>query len=80
MDRSRRLDEISSGGRFSAVLMKFRGQAIDPFLSGKLKARVRSPSPIHSSTSSVVAEIRTGRHPIPSSSLMRSSASTTLRT
>src|SRR5208337_5692863 len=56
-----------------------RGQTIGPFLSGKIRTQERSPSPIHASTSSVVAEISTGWHPMPSRALMRSSASTTLR-
>src|SRR5580658_3851878 len=43
-----------------------RGQTIGPFLSGKLRTRERRPSPIHSSTSSVVTEISTGWHPMPS--------------
>ena len=43
-----------------------RGQTIGPFLSGKLTTRERRPSPIHSSTSSVVAEISTGWQPMPS--------------
>ena len=70
----------STGDDFRVVTGLHRGQVIGPFLSGKLSVWERKPSPIHSSTSSVVAEISTGWHPMPSKALMRFSNSTTPRT
>ena len=57
--------------------MDDRGHTTAPVSHGKATAPDRSPSPIHSSTSSVVAETSTGSQPIPSISSIRFFCSTT---
>jgi hypothetical protein len=65
-----------TGAGLSASASEHRWQMMEPLPVGKVKARARSPSPIHSSISSVVAEISTGSQPIPSISSMRFLSST----
>ncbi len=57
--------------------MDGRGHPTEPVSHGKATAPDRRPSPIHSSTSSVVAETSTGSQPIPSISSIRFFCSTT---
>ena len=61
-------------------LTGYRGQTIGPFISWNVSAMDFSPSPIHSSISSVAAEVSKGWHPVPSRTLMRLSASIKPRT
>ena len=65
--------------RTNIVAITIRGQTISPSLSGNASLPDLRPSPIHSSISSVVAEIRTGWQPMPSISSILLFPSSTLQ-